>query len=186
MSHLCDSVTSHMIFSALHLSNNLKEKKRKRNINNDLAVLLSHDISDYPNSFLVVNLSGNSSLLNISSSHSCLVTSSMSHRYSFSNSLIASFAFFKFSLSSQASDFAVNPFQCTRYLFLPFTRCLFNILFTSHSSSLIITGAGCSFLCSSTCPTYRHILLTFTTGCIFTVLGSSNSTVFNNTIFLIL
>jgi len=32
-----------MIFSALHLSNNLKEKKRKRNINNDLAVLPSYD-----------------------------------------------------------------------------------------------------------------------------------------------
>jgi len=27
----------------LHLSNNLKEKKRKRNINIDLAVLPSHD-----------------------------------------------------------------------------------------------------------------------------------------------
>ena len=39
----CDSVTSHMIFPVLHLSNNLKEKKRKRNINNDLAILPSHD-----------------------------------------------------------------------------------------------------------------------------------------------
>jgi len=38
-----DSVTSHMIFPVLHLSNNLKEKKRKRNINNDLAILPSHD-----------------------------------------------------------------------------------------------------------------------------------------------
>jgi len=38
----CDSVTSYMIFLALHLSNNLKEKKR--NINNDLAVLPNHDI----------------------------------------------------------------------------------------------------------------------------------------------
>jgi len=28
----------------LYLSNNLKEKKKKRNINNDLAVLPSHDI----------------------------------------------------------------------------------------------------------------------------------------------
>jgi len=32
-----------MIFPMLYLSNNLKEKKRKRNINNDLAVLPSHD-----------------------------------------------------------------------------------------------------------------------------------------------
>jgi len=38
-----DFVTSHMIFPVLHLSNNLKEKKRKRNINNNLAVLPSHD-----------------------------------------------------------------------------------------------------------------------------------------------
>jgi len=32
-----------MIFPALHLSNNLKEKKRKRNINNNLAILPSYD-----------------------------------------------------------------------------------------------------------------------------------------------
>jgi len=32
-----------MIFSMLHLSNNLKEKKKKRNINIDLAVLPSHN-----------------------------------------------------------------------------------------------------------------------------------------------
>jgi len=40
---LCDC---HIIFPTLHLSNNLKrkEKKKKRNINIDLAVLPSHDI----------------------------------------------------------------------------------------------------------------------------------------------
>jgi len=32
-----------MIFPTLHLSNNLKEKKKKRNINIDLAVLPSHN-----------------------------------------------------------------------------------------------------------------------------------------------
>jgi len=38
-----------MIFPTLHLSNNLKEKKRKRKrkINNNLAVLPSHDIMRY-------------------------------------------------------------------------------------------------------------------------------------------
>ena len=41
--HSVTAVTSHVIFSALYLSNNLKEKKRKRNINNDLAVLPSYD-----------------------------------------------------------------------------------------------------------------------------------------------
>jgi len=32
-----------VIFPTLHLSNKRKEKKKKRNINNDLAVLPSHD-----------------------------------------------------------------------------------------------------------------------------------------------
>jgi len=32
-----------MIFPMLYLSNNLKEKKKKRNINIDLAILPSHD-----------------------------------------------------------------------------------------------------------------------------------------------
>jgi len=41
--HFCDSVTSHVIFPMLHLSNKRKEKKKKRNINNDLAILPSHD-----------------------------------------------------------------------------------------------------------------------------------------------
>ena len=147
----------------------------------------SYLLSDHPNNFLAVNLPGNSSLLNIPSSCFCLITSSISCRYSFSNSSITSFVFFKFSLPSKVSDSAVNPFQCTRYLSFPLTCHLFRILSTSHSSSpLIITGAGCSLFCPSTCPTYLCILLTFTTGCIFTILGSSNSTVVDNMIFLIL
>ena len=98
---------------------------------------------------------------------------------------IPSFVFFKFSFPFQVSDSAVNPFQCTKYLFFPLTRHLFRILSTSHSSSSsIITGAGCSLLCPSTCPTYHRILLTFTTRCTFTVLDNSNSTVFNDTTFL--
>ena len=140
-------------------------------------------LSDHPNSFLAINLPGNSPLLNISSSCSCLATSSMSRRYFFSNSSIASFAFFKFSLPFQISDSTINPFQCTKYLSFPLICRLFKILSTSHSSSpSIITGAGCSFFCPSTCPTYSHILLTFTTRYIFTVLGSSNSTAFNDTV----
>ena len=66
-------------------------------------------LSDHLNNFLVINLPGNFPFLNIPSSHSCLVMSSMSRRYSFSNSLIASFAFFKFSLPFQVSDSTVNP-----------------------------------------------------------------------------
>jgi len=42
LSHLLWLCDCHMIFSMLHLSNNLKKKKRKINI--DLAVLPSHDI----------------------------------------------------------------------------------------------------------------------------------------------
>ena len=94
-----------------------------------------YHLSDQPNNFLTINLPSNSPCWNIPSLRSCYATSSMSLRYSFSNSLIASCVFFKFSLSSQVSDSIVNPFQCTKYLSFPLTRCLFRILFTSHSSS---------------------------------------------------
>ena len=144
-------------------------------------------LSDHPYNFFAVNLPGSSPHWNVPSSRSCRATSSVSRRYSFLNSSIASFAFLKFSLPSQVSDSAVNPFQRTRYLSFPLTRRLFRILSTSYSSSpSIIIGAGCSFLCPSTCPTYRRILLTFTTGCIFTVLGSSNLTAFDDIISLTL
>ena len=147
----------------------------------------SYCLSNYLNNFFTVNCSGSSSLLNIPSSSSCCLISSMSYQYSLSYSSIASLALFKSSLSSQVFDSAVNPFYHTKYLFFPCICHLFRILSTSHSSSpSIITGAGCSFLYPSTCPTYLHILLTLTTGCIFTVLGSSNSTAFDNTIFFIL
>ena len=118
---------------------------------------------------------------------SSVTMSSISCRYSFSNSLIASFAFFKFSLPSHVSDSAVNPFYHTKYLSFPLTHCLFNILSTSYfSSSLIITGAVCSFFYPSTCPMYLRILLSLTTRCIFIVLGSSNSTTFVDTILFTL
>ena len=81
----------------------------------------------------------------------------------------------------------MTPFQRTKYLSFPLTFLLFSIHSTSHSSSpSIITRASCSFLCPSTCSTYCRTLLTLTTGCIFTVLGSSNLIVFDDTIFLIL
>ena len=147
----------------------------------------SYCLSNHPYNFLAVNLPSNSSHRNIPFSCSCHTMSSISRRYSFSNSLIASFAFSKFSLPSQVSDSAVNPFQRTRYLSFPLTFLLFSIRSTSYSSSpLIMTEAGCSFLCPSTCPTYYCTLLTLTTGCIFTILGSSNLTVFDDTISLIL
>ena len=147
----------------------------------------SYHLSDHLYNIFAVNFPGNSPHLNIISSRSCHATSSMSLQYSFSNSSIASFAFSKFSLPSQVSDSAVNPFQRTRYLSFPLTHRLFRILSTSHSSfPSIMTGAGCSFFCSSTCPMYRHILLTFTTRCIFTVLGSSNLTTFDDIISLTL
>ena len=148
---------------------------------------LSYLLSIHPNSFFAVNHPGSSSLLNISSSLSCHLTSSISCQYSFLYSSTASFTFSRFFLPSQVSDSTVNPFHCTKYLSFPCICCLFRILSTSHSfSPLIMTGAGCSFLCPSTCLTYLHILLTLTTEYIFIVLGSSNSTAFDDMIFLIL
>ena len=125
---------------------------------------------DYPNSFLTMNLLGNSPLLNVLFLCYCLAISSISCWYSFSNSLIAPCVFFKFSLPSQVLDSTVNPFQHTRYLSFPLTHCLFNILSTSYSFSLsIMIKASCFFFCPSICPTYRHILLMLTTRCIFTI-----------------
>ena len=147
----------------------------------------SYFLSDHPNNFFAINLPGNSPLSNIPSSFSCQFTSSVSHQYSLSNSLIAFFVFPRFSLPSQVSDSAVNPFYHTRYLFFPLIHHLFKIFSTSYSSSpLIITGAGCSLFCSSTCSTYLHILLTLTTRCILIVSGSSNSTAFDNMVFFTL
>ena len=147
----------------------------------------SYRLSDHLYNIFAMNFPGNFPRRNVPSSRSCLAISSISHRYSFLNSLIASFAFSKFSLPSQVSDSAVNPFQRTKYLSFPLTCRLFRILSTSYSSSpSIITGAGCSFFCPFTCPTYLRILLTFTTGCIFTILGSSNLTTFDDIISLIL
>ena len=156
-------------------------------LSNLVQYSLLYLLSNHPNSFLTMNLPGNSPLQNVPSSFSCLLTSFMSLLYSLSYSSIVSLAFSRFSFPSQVSDSAVNPFHHTRYLSFPLIRCLFNILSTSHSSSLsIMIGAGCSFLCPSICPTYLCILLTLTTEYIFTVLGGSNSTVFDDMIFFIL
>ena len=114
----------------------------------------SYLLSVYPNNFFAMNLPGNSPLLNIPSSFSCFLMSSISHLYSFSNSLIVSLVFSKFSFPFQVSYFAVNSFHYTRYLFFPLIFCLFNILSTFYSSfPLIITRASCFFLCPSTCFT---------------------------------
>ena len=130
-------------------------------------------LSVHPNNFFAINFPGNSPLWKVLSSFSCLLMSSMSLLYSLSYFSITSLAFSRFPSSSQVSDSAVNPFHHTRYLSFPLIHCLFNILSTSHSSSpSIMTGAGCSLFCPSTCPTYLHILLTFTTGYILIVLGT--------------
>ena len=147
----------------------------------------SYCLSDHPYNFFAINLPGSSLCWNVPSSRYYRATSSISRRYSFSNSSITSCTFFKFSLPSHVSDSAMNPFQRTKYLSLPLTFLLFSIHSTSHSSSpSIITGAGHSFFFPSTCPIYCCILLTFTTRCIFTVLGSSNLTAFDDIISLTL
>ena len=107
--------------------------------------------------------------------------------YSISNSSTISLAFPKFSSPFHISNSTVNPFYCTKYLPFPLIHCLFRIFSISHSfSTSTITEASCSFFCPATCPTYLCTLLTFTTGCIFTIGGRSNLTAFTNTISLIL
>ena len=130
------------------------------------------------------------SLLNtfFSSSISCYcIFSSFSFSYSFSNSFTRSLAFLRFSLPSQMFSSAVHPFHHTRYSSFPCTHLLFIIFSISYFSfPSIITGYDFFFFCSSICPIYLHILLTLTTGCIFTMLGSSNSIAFVETIALTL
>ena len=139
------------------------------------------------NSFLAINHPGSSPLLNISSSLFCLLISFICCQYFFSNSSTASFVFSRFSISSQVSDSTMNPFYYIRYLSFSLTCHLFNILSIFYSfSPSIITEVSCFFLCPSTCPIYLYILLIFTTECILIVLGSFNSTIFANTIFLTL
>ena len=71
--------------------------------------------------------------------------------YSSSNLSTKCCTFPKFSLGSQVSSSVIYPFYCTTYLSFPLNFLLFNIFFTSYSSSLsIITGDGCSFLWPST------------------------------------
>ena len=131
-----------------------------------------------------------SSLLNIFLffSASCrLVSSSFALPYLLSNPFTSSLAFLRFSWLFQVSSSTVYPFYCTKYLSLSHTCLLFIIFSISYSfSSLIITGYGSSFLCPSTCLVYLCTLLTLTTRCIFTVLGSSNSIAFVETIALTL
>ena len=98
-------------------------------------------LSDHPNNFLTVNFPGNSPLLKVPSSLSCLLTSSISCWYSFSNSSTTSFALPRFFFSSQVLDSAVNPFYHTKYLSFPLIHYLFKILLTFHSSfPSIMTG----------------------------------------------
>ena len=148
----------------------------------------SYFISPHPYNNFAMYFPG-SSLLNafLSSSVSCcLASSSSALPYSFSNSFTNSLAFLRFSLLSQVFSSAVHPFHHTRYFSLPHTHLLFIIFFTFHSSSSITTSCGVSFLCPFTYPIYLLTLLTLTTRCIFTVLGSSNSIAFVKTIDLTL
>ena len=119
-------------------------------------------LSNYLNSFFVVNCPGSSSLLNVLSFFFCCLTSSMFYWYFFSNSSTTPFVFSKFSIPFQVSDSVINLFHCTRYLSFLLICYLFNIFSISYSSSLLImTRASCFFLCPSTCPIYLYILLTF-------------------------
>ena len=134
-------------------------------------------------------LPGNSPLsyIPLFSSLSCHLMSSISLPYSFSKSFNVSLAFPKFSVPSYVSASDINPFHCTKNFSFPFTILFLRIFLTSHfSSPSITTGYGISFLCPSTWFLYLHILLMLTTGCIFTVLDSSNSIAFAQTIFLTL
>ena len=97
------------------------------------------------------------------------------------------FCIFQVFYSFPSIGFSYKPFLPYQILVLfPYSLLFqnsFNLLFLL---SLNMTRAGYSFLCPSTCLIYLCILLTLTTKCIFTVLGSFNSTMFGNMIFFIL
>ena len=145
--------------------------------------------SDHPNNLLVVYQPGNPPLRYslLFSASSCYLTSLLFLLYSSSNSFSRSLVFSKFSLLSQVSSLAMNPFHCTKNLSLPHTLLLFRIFSISHSSSpFTITGHGASFLWPSIWLMYHFILLTFTTRCILIVVSKSNSTTLLEIIALIL
>jgi len=151
------------------------------------AIYLAYARLIVPFISFIVNLFGNSFFLNILFFLFCLWTFFIFHQYSLSNSSTPSFVFPRFSIPSQVFDSVINPFHHTKYLSFPLTYHLFSILSTFHSFSfLIMTQANFSFLCSFTCPIYLHILLIFTTRCIFTILSNSNLTIFDNITFFTL
>ena len=117
-------------------------------------------------SSFAVNSLGNSRLNSLSSSScSCRLSSLSSSLYSLSNSSTSSFAFSRFSLLSQVSSSAVQPFYLTKNLFFPLTILLFMIFSTSNSSSpSMMTGFGGIFFCPFTCGLQSRTLLTLTTG----------------------
>ena len=121
--------------------------------------------SSHPYNIFAVNFPGNFPLLKSLSSamsiFSCLLTSTLIFP---SNSFMASSAFFKFSILSQVSPSAVNPFHRTRYFSTPL------IFFYSEffllpilRLLLLLLGFPSSFFCPSTCSLYHTIRLTFTT-----------------------
>ena len=157
------------------------------------SILLQYSLSYllllYPNKALAIYLPGSSPLsyIPLSFTFSCCLISSISFLYYFLKSLNAFFAFTKFSLPSHVSASAINPFHHTKNFSFPLTILLLRIFSTSYSSSPSITiGHGVSFFYTSTWFLYLCTLLTFTTGCIFIVLGSSNSIAFVETTLLTL
>ena len=104
--------------------------------------------SSHPYNTFAIYFPGNSILLYSSSSSTCHLPTTSPH----SNSSINSSAFFKFSLLSQVSPSTVKPFHRIKYFTTPLIFFLFNIFFTSHSSTPSTSiGFPSSFFCSLTC-----------------------------------
>jgi len=86
---------------------------------------------------------------------SCLLTSA----YNLSSNFATTFFVFSKSFSLfYISCSAINLFYCTKYFTIPLTFLLFNIFFTSHSStSFTSTGFASSIFYPSTCSLYCTI-----------------------------
>ena len=95
-----------------------------------------------------------------------------------SNSSTNSLAFLRFSSLSHVLLSVVNPFHCTKYLFISRIFLLFSIFLISHfllSSTSI--GFLASFFFPFICSLYHTIQLMFTTRWILIEIGSCNLTV---------
>ena len=131
-------------------------------------------LSDYSNSLFAVNLPSNSSFTN-----TFLFSSFFYPLYYNIPSQISLTLLIHFSDLLFSSKYLILPWiPSTKLNIYPDPSLTFYLkffLFSIFFSFLIVTGAGCSILCLSTCATYFCILFTLITGCIQILLDNFNS-----------